>query len=216
VVTAEDITKKGELKGQLDALFDKFADGDLSKEEFNAQKKPLEDQLEVLQGNASAQIVLDAQYNRDATKSWHAIVAASLDIAKGCGGIDYRDPANKAQADELDAAVKRFGQAAGLMHPDKPMAWRDKWALAEAHKDVATRHGKPFVVKGAAAPAPTAAPRAAPDLGNVPPTLRGAPAAGDANINADEFARIDAMTPAEAEKAVAMMTPEQEARYLAR
>lgn len=222
IVKADDDTKKVELKGKLDELFDQFAEGVLKKDEYQTQKKALEEELEGINGRLSAQMGLDAQHGQKVQETWFAIVDAGIKAAKDQGGIDYHAPENKAQADELNLAVQRFGKAAPLMHPDKSATWRDKWAMAEALKEVGERHGKPFAppkkdAPGASAPAATPAPaRPAADLTGLPPTLRQAPNAADANLQADEFAYIDTLTPIEAEKAVAKMTPEQEARYLAR
>jgi hypothetical protein len=214
LVTKEDVAKIEETRTKLDELTDKFTEGDITADEFKTQRKALETELNDLQGRQTAQIALDATYQQGVEKTWNALVDESFKIAKA-SGIDYSAEASKPMLDELDATVKRLGQAAPLMHPDKSPMWRDKWALAEAHKQVAAKHGFEFKIPTAPG-AVAAAGRAAPDLSQIPPTLRQAPAAADASIQGDEFAHLDAMTPAEAEKAVAMMTPEQEARYLAR
>lgn len=220
IVKADDPAKKDETKTQLEDLFDKFASGELTKEEYQQQKRPLEAQLEEINGRIAAQTAANATYNAAESQNWQSVIAKSFELAKTQTGIDYTDPTNKPLADQLDAAVRRFGQAAVYMHPKASSGWRDRWALMEAHKEVAASQGKSFTAPGAAStpapPAPAPAGRKAPDLSRLPPTVAGAPAAADATVAADEFAALDALAPADAEREVARFDDAKLARYLAR
>lgn len=219
IVTAEDRTKLEANKTAIDALDDKFADGELTKEEYRAQKRPLEAENERIQGDIAAERATANIIRAEVNKHWDTAVATALKQAKDAG-LDFHAPENKDKGDELDAAIRRFGQASALMHPTKGVIWRDRWALAEATREVTAKYGISLTTQlaapGAAFPAPTAAPvqRAAPDLSGIPPTLRNAPEAGSQNIQAGEFAHLEAMTLQERENAVAKMTPEQQERYL--
>jgi hypothetical protein len=223
LVTAKDVEKRTELKTKRDELFDKFADGHLTKEEYTAQVKPVDDALDDLNASFAAQKGLDAQFRQQLEGNWNSMVAHSFATAKEVG-LDYAADENLKK--ELDTSVRRFAQAADLMHPKKPDAWRSAWALVEAHKEVAAAHGKEFAVKKAAgptapaapaaSPAPTAAPaqRAAPNLNNLPPTTRGAPPAAESQVNAGEFEHLDGMDPFTLEKTIAAFPPDKLERYL--
>lgn len=220
LVTQADIGRRDTLKAERDTLFDQFAEGSLTKEDYQAKIKPLDTELEDLNSNIAAQKGLDAQHRQAVVSNWQGLVAHSFEVAKDIG-LDYATD-TKLQ-EQLDEAVIRFGKAASLMHPKKPMGWQDAWALAEAHKEIAAAHGKVYdpSKKGAAAspspaPAPAGAPkpRAAPDLSALPPTTRAAPPAGDPGISAGEFAHLEGLNPIELEKAVAKMPADQQQRYL--
>lgn len=221
IVRKEDTAKRDEVKGKLEDLFDKFADGDIKKEDYQQQKRALDSELEEINGRITAQTATNAQFRAVLSANWDAAVAKSMAMAKE-QGIDYGDPANKAMGEQLDAAVRRLGQAAPLLYPNASVAWCDRWALLKAHEEVAQANGKVFTIPGTAAatpgasPAPTAAPRATPDLSKLPPTLAGAPAAADNNVQADEFAYLDKLTPSQSEREVARFDEAKMGRYLAR
>jgi hypothetical protein len=219
LVKAEDRTKLEANKTAIDELDDKFAEGNLTKEEYRAAKKPLEAENERIQGDIAAERATANMVRAEVNKHWDASVALALKQAKDAG-LDFHDAANADKAAELDAAIKRFGQASGLVHPTKNVLWRDRWALAEATREVTAKYGFSLNIHtpapGATLPAKTVHEQRAPaDLSNVPPTLRGAPEAGAQNIQAGEFAHLEAMTLQDREKAVALMTPDQQERYLA-
>lgn len=202
------------LKDQKEALWTKFDSGELSTEEYRAQLRPIEDKLETLGQDIAADRAAQALYERDVTKRWTQMVNATIGEIATASGLDLQAETSKPVMAELDAAVRRYGQAGPLMHPGKSALWYDKWALEQAKTEVAGKHG--WTVTGAP-PAATSAPRREPpDLSQIPPTLRGAPPAGDPNISAGEFAHLDSLSMSEQEKAVALMSPEQQDRWLSR
>lgn len=165
----------------------------------------------------------DAQYMRarDALRdqkafetSWHKTVH-DFRATNSVNGIDYFN--NQEQLDSLDAWVKRMA----VKHEGKP----ESFILAEAHKKVLVEFdiGAPSA-KPAPEPAKTVpevkkvAPKTArtPKLDNIPPTLSGLPAAAPAASGDggefDHLAKLDGMA---FERALAKMTPDQQARYLA-
>lgn len=212
---ADDAAKLTTLKGEKATLFDDFADGKLTRAEYNEKVGPIESQLEDISANIAADRAAGAIHRQSLENRWTAWVQESFNQSKAQGGTDYEAPANADKLAALDANIKRFAAASSLMHPDKPGVWRDKWALQEGHRATDETFG---VTRTAGAPAPAPAPgvRAAPDLSQIPPTLRGAPSAGDTGISGEEFAHLDSMSMGDREKAVAGMTPEQESRYLTR
>lgn len=127
-------------------------------------------------------------------------------------GVNYFDPKFN---DALDDWVIRLSSK-GV--PDSEV-------LQQAHKKVLAEFDI-TPTKAGAAPAPTAAPAAAPakpanknrapDLSGIPPSLGGLPAAAGADPkNEGEFAHIDGLEGEAYERALARMTPDQQARYLA-
>lgn len=227
VVTPEHAQKLSDTEKALDDLERKFEEGEITREEWVAQRKPLQTALEDLKLDVTTDKV-NARNTQAAVKArFEAYVDASLAQAKAAG-LDYLAADNAPKLQELDAALRRYAQAAPLMNPGKPVDWLDRWALNQAHAEMAGKYGVKF---GAAAPAPAAATGAKPaaaapapaarggvrppaDLGALPPTLRNAPAAADAQVQQGEFAHLEALNPHDLEKAVARMTPEQQARYL--
>jgi hypothetical protein len=222
VATPELIAKRDEVQGKLDELEQKFEEGEITREEWVAQRKPLQTDLRTYELDITTDEVNQRNTQRAAAARFETYVDTSMAQAKAAG-LDYFAADNKPKLQELDAALKRFAQASVLMHPGKSADWRDRWALNQAHVEVAGKYG---VDLAKAAPAPTAKttakPAAAPatgrrpaaDLTHVPPTIRNAPAAADAQVEAGEFAHLDGLGSLELEKAVARMTPEQQARYL--
>ena len=132
-------------------------------------------------------------------------------------GIDYdNDP-------KMGAAWDRWVRALGAdpENNDKP----GDWFLKEAHKlvklqynfsDAAQNQPQTSQAKPDATPTKAAAPRPrTPDLSNIPPTLSNAPAAAiESEGEGGEFAYLDKLTGIARERALARLTPDQEARYL--
>lgn len=127
---------------------------------------------------------------------------------------------------EFEKLSKRYGREAseeGM--EDGPDLKASKWALSEAADRMRMKAGK----TAAPAPAPTpAAPKPAVrteaqaradravDRSALPPSLAGAPLAADATVAGDKFAHIDRLPRMDQERAVAALSPAEEAEYLAR
>jgi hypothetical protein len=214
-VTKERRAEYDTAKSERATLQDKFNDGDLTAEEFKAQVAPLEAKIDEISGDIAAQRAANAMYQQAAEARWEATIANAFKAAKEGGGIDFLHKDNEALLGDLDATVKRLGQAAVHLYPNAKPAQRDAWALQEAIKDVERRAG--VTRNPAAAAKQQQQQRQHADLSQIPPTLRGAPPAGDPNISGGEFDHIDKLaTPAEKEKAVAALSPDALERYLDR
>ena len=87
-----------------------------------------------------------------------------------------------------------------------------EWFLREAHRLTKADLG---ITAAAPTPAPTPAPKPrGVDPATLPPTLARVPPAADATVDGDEFGYMASLRGADAEKALAAMTPEQLERYL--
>jgi hypothetical protein len=217
IVRDGDEQKRADNKTKLEELFDKFANGDITKEDYTAQRKPLEAENDDINGRIAAQTASSAQYQAILVQNWQAQVARSFELAKEQTGIDYATDKDAQAA--LDEAVIRFGKAASLMHPTWTVPQQDRWALMEAHKDVAQSRGKAFTEPGAKSappPAPSPTPRPAANLSLIPPSLNGAPAAAGAGVQTDEFAYLDGLDRGKQEAEVARFDAAKLDRYLSR
>lgn len=146
--------------------------------------------------------------------SWHKTVH-DFRATHSVNGIDYFN--NQEQLDSLDAWVKRMA----VKHEGKPEAF----ILEQAHKkvlvefDIAAPSANPVAEPAKNVPevkkVSPKTPRT-PKLDNIPPTLSGLPAAAPAASGDggefDHLAKLDGMA---FERALAKMTPDQQARYLA-
>lgn len=206
------------LRDKKDELFDKFANGDLTKADYQAQLKPIETQLEDLTVARITDKVGTAMTEAEVNAAWDDHVKVTMAKAKA-EGIDYFAPGNEEIKQALNDALIRIGKVAGAMKPKLSYVQRDQWTMGEALKEVEESFG--LKRTGAASPPPpAAAPKTAagtpPDLSQIPPSLRGAPTGADPGIQADEFAHLSNMSNIDREKAVAAMSPEQQERYLER
>lgn len=223
LVTQKEVDRLPAVKTELNKALEDFNEGRIDQAAYEAKIAPLEQERDTINGNVAAQRAVDSIRDQTITDAFNQSVATLFAAAKTTSGIDYGAPENAALTEQLDTALKRFAQAAPIMYPNMNPVWRDRWALNMAHKEVCTANGKPYAgVNVTAPPPPAPAPsgppgrRAPPDLSLLPPTTRGAPPAADPGIQAGEFAHLDAITnPMDLERAVAAMSKEQQARYLA-
>lgn len=220
-----DVQIPSDLEAQLEAartarreLMKKFSDGELSDDEYQTQLDAAEQKLDALKDTKRAaefnhQV---AQANEKAVmESWKASVNGFFKSVKDTDGIDYAN--NRVLNSALDTVVKDLAtmkdDAGNLVHGDKPQ----RWFLKEAHRLVKDNFAIVTVPKGSAKPADKpAASKAtagkAPDLSKVPPSISRAPAAS-ASDDGGEFAHLDGLSGMAIERAVARMTPEQQARW---
>jgi len=220
-----DVQIPSDLEAQLEAartarreLMKKFSDGELSDDEYQTQLDAAEQKLDALKDTKRAaefnhQV---AQANEKAVmESWKASVNGFFKSVKDTDGIDYAN--NRVLNSALDTVVKDLAtmkdDAGNLVHGDKPQ----RWFLKEAHRLVKDNFAIVTVPKGSAKPAdkPAASKGAAgkaPDLSKVPPSISRAPAAS-ASDDGGEFAHLDGLSGMAIERAVARMTPEQQARW---
>lgn len=179
------------------AVLDKlFEDGELPLQEYNKQRDALV--------RAQLKSEISAEQNAQIEKQlWERDISDFMSENK-----EYQT--SKLRHAALDVAVKDL--AADEANNDKP----GRWFLREAHKLVQAEFGgqqKVDAKGGDEKPEVKSAPRK-PDLSVVPKTLGNVPAAdkGDA---AGEFDHLDKLSDLELERALARMSPEQSARYMA-
>lgn len=199
-------------------LMRKFSEGELTDEEYQTQLDAAEQKLDSLKDTKRAAEFNQrvAQANEKAVmESWKASVNGFFKSVKDTDGIDYAN--NRVLNSALDTVVKDLAtmkdDAGNLVHGDKPQ----RWFLKEAHRLVKDNFAIVTVPKGSAKPADKpAASKAtagkAPDLSKVPPSISRAPAAS-ASDDGGEFAHLDGLSGMAIERAVARMTPEQQARW---
>lgn len=194
-------------------LMRKFSEGELTDEEYQAQLDAAEQKLDSLKDTKRAAEFNQrvAQANEKAVmESWKASVNGFFKATKETEGIDYAN--NRVLNSALDTVVKDLAtakdDAGNLVHGDKPQ----RWFLKEAHRLVKENFGIVAVPKGAKPGAKQPAAGKAPDLSKVPPAISRAPAAG-ASDDGGEFASLDGLTGMALERAVARMSPEQQARW---
>jgi len=199
-------------------LMRKFSEGELTDEEYQTQLDAAEQKLDSLKDTKRAAEFNQrvAQANEKAVmESWKASVNGFFKSVKDTDGIDYAN--NRVLNSALDTVVKDLAtmkdDAGNLVHGDKPQ----RWFLKEAHRQVKDNFAIVTVPKGSAKPAdkPAASKAAAgkaPDLSKVPPSISRAPAAS-ASDDGGEFAHLEGLSGMAIERAVARMTPEQQARW---
>lgn len=185
-----------DYEAKLAELDNQFESGDLTLKEYNSQREAL------LKQQLKAEIAAEQRQQADQQK-WHWEIERFMED----NPIYTQD---KILYAALDAAVK------DLANRPENSERTGRWFLAEAHKLVQKR----FSVPAQPATQPQSQPTPAKSVAtrDVPRTLSTLPAADMNETSADEFAYIDALINKgkviEAERALARLTPEQQARYL--
>jgi hypothetical protein len=193
------------LRTEKATEFKKLMDGEITPEEYSAKEDEILGKIsaidrEVTTANVATKLTLE-----NAQRSYFERVNRLLDSAKADEGIDYRG--NKVLHAALDATVRDL--ATDPANADKPEAW----FLQTAHQMVKDSFNlsKPAPKDDPADKKKTAAGKA-PDLSGVPPTVRSIPAAADSE-DGGEFAHLGTLKGMQLERAVALMTPEQQQRW---
>lgn len=197
---------KTQLQQQQDALERQFRDGDIEFDEYKAKDRKLSADLEQIKAaELKAHIYADQEQQR-AVQEWQFTVRQFMKQAKG-DGVDYQ--ADQKLNKDLDLMVKALAN-----DPDNE-ARDQEWFLQEAHKRVLAVRG--ITPKGAKAdPAAVANAARRPPVASLPKTVGDLPGAGDLDdVAGGEFASIDKLTGEAYERALAKMSDEQRARYLA-
>jgi hypothetical protein len=125
-VTKEAVAERDAAKVKLTELEDKFANGDLTAEEYRAQRAPHESVVDRVNARVAADMAREETYKDTIDEAFGTAVQASLAQAKAAG-LDYLAPENKAKLEDLDRTTVRYAQAAALMFPGKPGWWYDRW-----------------------------------------------------------------------------------------
>jgi hypothetical protein len=188
----------------------KLLDGELTAAEYAAVDARTLSEREALTSQQNRHQIAAEMEQQRAVNDWNRSINAVREQAKA-EGIDYT-PGTK-EAAGWDRWVRQLG--ADPENNDKP----GEWFLKEAHRLNSMQYNpQKSVPKVESAPAadkkPAPKPRT-PDLSNIPPTLGSAPAASAVSEgDGGEFAHLANLKGIALERALARMTPDQEARYL--
>lgn len=214
-------------------LRQKFRDGELEFDEYDAQRELLfqeRSELERLRTKSEISNEMHKQSDEARAKSaeyqWSQTVSGFVDYASKLpedgGRIDYSKDAEKAA--DLDAFVKTLAANPANEHRDM------RWFLDQAHKRVLALHDL-APVKPAASPTADPAATAAgnkqtaddklkqakqgrkPDTSNLPPSIANVPGGDGPGDVGSEFADLDSLTGDQLESAIRKMSPEQRERY---
>jgi hypothetical protein len=202
------------LKDEKKAAWQKYNDGDMTADEYEAIEDRVGEQLRDLHHQQRTHESDLKRANTTAAQEWEWECKRFMRTAKADEGIDYGT--DKKLGAELDRQVKAI--AGDPENADKS----GEWFLAEAHRRVKAIHGvgkapeKPAggkEGKSKQTPAEIAAARK-PDLSKVAPSVRNAPAAMENAAADDEFAHMRDLKGLKYEQAIAAMTAEQLDRFM--
>lgn len=192
------------MKADKAALQQKFRDGDIEFDDYNAELDKLNEQADELKAIKLKATISSEMNQQSAQQEWdRTINSFTGDVAKE---VDYlKDPVKQ---QDLDAFVKAL--AANPANGEKSM----RWFLDEAHKRVLALHDiKPAATpkNDGAKPDPKKDRKAPVDA--APKTLAQVPGSDGPGDVAGEFADLDSLEGMELEQAIARMTPAQRERY---
>lgn len=223
----EDFDKKmTALNERTTAALAKFKDGSITIEDYNAERDTVEkERAELREANLKATIAAE-QAVQTGEQRWQWEIERFFRRVFRTEGIDYADSRRLNGA--LDTEVKRL---AGLKENEDK---NSQWFLEEAHKNVkaslnlTSKAGAGDKAAAEAAAAAAEAKRKADeaataaalkgrkvDKAKLAPDVGGAAKAGDEDTGGGEFAALDKLEGMELEAALARLTPDQQARYLA-
>ncbi len=186
-----------EIKDQIEAVkaeekeaFKRLMDGEIESEEYQNIRDRVEARVDELKELGAGQ----RRQAETLARQWQAAEAALMKTAKA-EGLDYMGK---------PALLAAFNTHLRTLGADPKNERRDeKWFLEEAHR----------LTKADLGIVPTNRPRGV-DIGELPPTLRSAPAAATGAVNTDEFAHMRNLEGLDLERAVAALTPAQRDRWL--
>lgn len=197
------------VKTELSALRQKFKDGDLDIDQYEAEKDKLEEQRRQLDLVKVRHDLARDQVEQGERTAWATGVNNLYKVATK-DGVDYA--ADEAKRADLDAMLKTL--AARQENADKSMSW----FLREAHRRVLALHDiRPGTPAPSPAPAAPAAParRAPPPTSALPPSLAQVPGTtGPGDDGGSEYQQLDALEGEALEDALARLSPRDRQRYL--
>lgn len=203
---AADKAKITELEGSEAAAFKRLMDGEIDAEEYQKIKGEVAANVAELKERVLEARVLSRVSERnaeaDAQAQWQAAQNELLPQFKAAG-LDYARP----------GPLAAFNAHLKALAADQKNGNRDaRWFLSEADRLVREDLGLKPLQKSAGKASSGV------DMSEIPPTLRGVPAAGGNAIQADEFAELDRLAegndPIAYERAMAALTDKQRDRYL--
>lgn len=197
-------TKMTELKSQLTEATKKYADGDLSQEDFLARQEAINEQRAELRQQHDRAVMAQTINEQTSQQLWSAHQREFFDqeASKALYGDQVMYAALNAAVINLAAKPENAGRSGAWMlkEADRMVRARFQPAAKPAEDPSKPKGDKPKDRK--------------PDLSQVPTTLAQLPAAAAAETGTDEFAHLDNLSGIELENALARLTPDQEARYL--
>lgn len=203
--------KMAALAAERATAMKQLLDGELTPEDYAAIDARTLSEREALTSQQNRHQIAAEMEQQRAVNEWNRSINAVRAQARA-EGIDYT-PGTK-EAAGWDRWVRQLG--ADPENNDKP----GEWFLKEAHRLNSLQYNpQKSVPKVEAAPEvaakkPAPKPRT-PDLSTIPPTLGNAPAASAVSEgDGGEFAHLANLKGIALERALARMTPDQEARYL--
>ncbi len=201
------------LNAREDDSMQKLLDGEITQAEHAVIKNEVRASLDtLLVAEATDKATANIEY-AGMMKLYNADVKVTKALGKAAG-LDYSSADLTAKFDR--AVVMFSNELAAQGISDKPgNLANSRKALSEAHAYMLRAAGKvPAPVVAAAAAVVPKGGRPAPDRSKLGMTLAAIPVAADAGI-ASEFAHLEGITnPADLERQLAKLTPEQERRYL--
>jgi hypothetical protein len=204
-VPADAKAKIDELQKEEKAAFKRLMDGEIEAEAYQEIKDRVGNEVDALKTAAlTAHIFSQANVQAQeqaARNEWNKAEVSAMNSFKD-EGIDYR--AKPALLAAYNTHLKSLGA-------DPKNERRDAaWFLTEAHKLTKADLG---ITTATPTPAARKDVRAV-DPAEIPPTLRGVPAAATGAVNSDEFAHMRNLDGLALEKAVAGMNDAQRERWL--
>lgn len=211
-------TRESELK-------QKFRDGELEFDEFEAQRELLFGERSELNAMRIKSEISTETRTQSADYQWGQAVSGFIDWASKLpedgGRIDYAKDSEKAA--DLDSFVKTLASNPANEHKDM------RWFLDQAHKRVLALHD---LAPAKAAPAATSASAPTgnekqerddklkqakqdrkPNTANLPPSIANVPGGDGPGDVASEFADLDSLSGDQLEAAIRKMSPDQRERY---
>lgn len=192
---AERITN---LNEQESALRQQFREGDVSVDQYDAQRDEIQSARAEL-NNSKIKAELANDLNQQTAEAAAASFEANFMSTTARDGVDYA----------IEKNVKLFNvmlDEATADNAEKPK----EWLWAEAHKLVLAARGLAPAAVGKPQPATRR-----PPLSAVPKTLAQVPGSDGPGDVGSEFAGVDALNGDELEDAIARMSPTQRAKYAA-
>lgn len=196
-----------DLKHEFSALAEKFKQGDIDFEEYQAATDQLADRRDALTSLRTKAEISREMQEQSAEQEWQWTIRRFVAKTAREEKIDYQS--DEAKRNDLDAFVK-------VLAANPANAKKDgDWFLNEAHRRVKALHGI------AETPAQKSSPPSKPDapvsrrprLEAVPKTLASVPGSDGPGDIGDEFADIDKLDGVALERAIARMSPQQREKY---
>jgi hypothetical protein len=191
------------LKQELSTLAEKFKQGDIDFEEYQASTDQLADRRDALTSLRTKSEISREMQEQGAEQEWQWTIRRFVAKIARDEKIDYQS--DEAMRNDLDAFVRVLAA-----HPDN--AKRDgDWFLNEAHRRVKALHGIDQKISPPSKQETAASRR--PKLEAVPKTLAMVPGSDGPGDIGDEFADIDKLDGVALERAIARMSPQQREKY---